>query len=187
MNREVIWQATDGIGQEHVTVSDRDGVIIADGFGIAMLETPPVRVRYQVLCDAGWMVRGVAITTEVAGGSPTVIEIRTDGNGSWTNSDGSPLPHLDGCVDVDISSTPFTNTLPIRRLSLQPDRSEDIHVTYIDVQSLSIGPSAQRYTGIADCVVRFEALGSGFQRALEIDGDGLVVDYQGLFTRVWSR
>lgn len=187
MNREVIWQADGGVGQEHVVISDREGVIIADGFGIATREMAPTRVRYQVLCDADWAVRGVSISTEVNGGSPTLVELRSDGKGTWTNNDGSPLPHLDGCVDVDISTTPFTNTLPIRRLDLQPGQVEDIRVTYIDVSSLKVEPWDQRYTGVSDGVIRYESVGSDFRRDLEIDEDGLVVEYPGLFSRVWSR
>jgi len=187
MNREVIWEAEGGIGQEHLTLSDRNGVIIADSFAIVKPGDQPIRVRYQILCDANWVVRGVGLTTELAHGSPTVVEIRSDGRGHWTNSDGSPLPHLDGCVDVDISTTPFTNTLPIRRLELQPGQSETIHVTYINVETLAVEPWEQRYTGIEPGAVRYESdTGGYFRRDLEIDEDGLVRNYPGLFTRVWA-
>ena len=185
MHCEVIWQAEDGIGQEHLTLSDRNGVIVADSFAIAQPGARPVRVRYQVVCDANWATRGVAITTETGLGSPTVIELRSDGNGHWTNSDGSPLPHLDGCLDVDITTTPFTNTLPIRRLGLQPGDGETVHVAWIDVEALKIVAEEQVYTGIEPGVVRFEAPASDFHRDLEVDRDGLVRNYPGLFTRIW--
>lgn len=186
MRREVIWQAAGGIGQEHLTLSDRNGVIVADGFLVAKPGERPLRVRYQVVLDAGWVVRAVGLTTEVAHGSPTVIEIRADGKGHWTNSDGSPLPQLDGCIDVDLSVTPFTNTLPVRRLGLGPGDSETIHVTYVNVETLAVEPREQRYTGVAPGVVRYESVASGFSRELEVDEDGLVRNYPGLFTRVWA-
>jgi uncharacterized protein len=186
MNREVIWQAEGGIGEEHLTLSDRNGVIVADSFAIAKPGEAPMRVRYQVVCDASWVTRGVSITTELAGGSPTVIELRGDGKGRWTNSDGSPLPQLDGCVDVDITTTPFTNTLPIRRLGLEPGASATIHVAWIDVETLKVTPSEQRYTVLGPGVVRFESLETGFRRDLDIDEDGLVRNYPGLFTRIWA-
>jgi hypothetical protein len=100
------------------------------------------------------------------------------------------MPDLDGCIDVDISSTPFTNTLPIRRLGLEPGESEELAVTYILVPELLVGAERQRY----DCLeaqaegglYRFEALPSGFTAELPVDADGLVIDYPGLFRRVWS-
>lgn len=187
MNREVIWQAEGGVGQEHLTISDRDGVIVADSFAIIKPGETPMRVRYQVVLDAGWAVRGAAITTEVAHGSPTVVEISHDGKGSWTNSDGSPLPQLDGCLDIDISSTAFTNTLPIRRLNLQVGKTETIHTVYLNVQSLRIEAWEQRYTRIDAGTVRYQSSTSGFQRDLDVDGDGLVRNYPGFFTRIWSQ
>lgn len=187
MNREIIWQREDGPGQEHLTISDRNGVIVADGFAISKPGEEPIRVRYQVVCDAAWATRGVAITTEVGHGSPTVVELRSDGKGHWTNSDGSPLPQLDGCIDVDLTTTPFTNTLPIRRLGLERGQREKIHVAWIDVESLRIVPQEQIYTAVAPGIVQFESPSSGFRQELEIDGDGLVRNYPGLFRRIWTK
>ncbi len=186
MNREVIWQAAGGIGQEHLTFSDRGEVLIADGFAIVKPGETPLRVRYQVVCDASWVVRGVAITTEVGHGSPSVIELRADGEGAWFDSEGDPLSELDGCIDVDISITPYTNTLPIRRLNLQPGQVEEIDVTYINVETLRVERWKQRYTGVEPGVVRYESLNSDFRRDLEVDEDGLVRNYPGLWTRVWA-
>ena len=186
MKREVIWQAEGGIGEEHLALSDRNGVIVADGFVIAKPGETPMRVRYQVVCDADWVTRGIAVTTEVAHGSPTVIELRCDGKGHWTNSDGSPLHQLDGCIDVDINITPFTNTLPIRRLALERNVTETIHVVYINVETLNIEPRHQQYTRLSDDTVRYEGVPSGFRADLSIDADGLVRNYPGLWTRTWS-
>lgn len=186
MNRELIWQAEGGIGEEHLTLSDRNGVIVGDGFAIAKPGEEPMRVRYQVVCDADWVTRGVAVTTEVAHGSPTVIELRSDGKGHWTNSDGSPLPQLDGCVDVDLSITPFTNTLPIRRLGLTSGATATIHVVYINVETLRIEPREQEYTRLSDDTVRYASATTGFSAELTVDTDGLVRNYPGLWTRTWS-
>lgn len=184
MQREVIWQAEGGIGQEHLTLSDRQGVIVADSFAIIKPGPAPLRVRYQLVLDAGWTVRGAAITTENAHGSPTVFELRTDGKGHWSTSDTTPLPQLDGCLDIDISSTPFTNTLPIRRLDLREGVTETIHVVYINVESLNVEAREQQYTRLDEKSVRYES--PGFQRDLDVDADGLVRNYPGLFTRIWA-
>jgi uncharacterized protein len=99
------------------------------------------------------------------------------------------MPELEGCIDIDISATPFTNTLPIRRLGLKPDQSEELTVTYIRVPELLVGPERQRYGCLEDQaeggLYRFEALPSGFTASLPVDADGLVIDYPGLFRRAW--
>jgi hypothetical protein len=47
---------------------------------------------------------------------------------------------------VDISETPFTNTLPIRRLALAPGESAGVSVAYFDGSELQPCPEPQRYT-----------------------------------------
>ena len=49
---------------------------------------------------------------------------------------------------------------------------------------LDVQPVAQAYTSLAPDRVRFESLSRPFTAELEIDGDGLVLHYPGLFTRV---
>jgi hypothetical protein len=105
------------------------------------------------------------------------------------------VPELEGCVDVDISATPFTNTLPIRRLGLEPGESAELRVAYVDVPELAVGPARQRYEYLEERagggLYRFEAppieaLPSGFTAQIPVDVDGLVIDYPGLFRRAWS-
>jgi hypothetical protein len=58
-------------------------------------------------------------------------------------------------------------------------------VAYIDVPSLTVTADPQRYTCLEPMRrYRFESLGSDFVREIEVDKDGLVVLYPGLFRRV---
>lgn len=187
MQREVIWVSADGIGSEFLSLQVTDTGVVADSVCFATREVEPSRVRYRVTCDSQWLVREVTVEVERPFDSPVTLHLTSDGEGTWRNGDGKHLPRLDGCIDIDLSCTPFTNTLPIRRLNIQPEQPEDIRVVYIDVPSLQVQPDPQRYTGVSGDTVRYESLDSDFQRELEIDEDGLVVEYPGWFTRVWSR
>jgi hypothetical protein len=88
---------------------------------------------------------------------------------------------------VDVAETPFTNTLPIRRLRLSPGESAEIAVAYFDGAELQPWPEPQRYTrlqkGEEGELYRIESLDGGFTADLAVDADGLVVDYPGLFRR----
>jgi hypothetical protein len=95
------------------------------------------------------------------------------------------MPQLGGAVDIDISITPFTNTLPIRRLNLRTGQSEEILTVYIRVPGLSITTDRQRYTCLeTGRRYRYDSLDSDFTREIEINVNGLVVIYPGLFRRV---
>jgi hypothetical protein len=88
-------------------------------------------------------------------------------------------------LDVDLAFTPFTNTLPIRRLGLKDGESADIVVAYLQVPELTPIPDAQRYTCLAAGKrYRFESLDTDFSREIDIDAHGLVTTYPGMFRRV---
>jgi len=107
---------------------------------------------------------------------------------------GKPLPSLKGCLDVDIAVTPFTNTLPIRRLALPPSASATLRMTYITVPDLQVAVTEQRYTCLEATSFggryRFESLEQGvtsFTAELPVGQDGLVLHYPELFRRVGAR
>jgi hypothetical protein len=188
VEREVMWAPWEGPGLEHLRLLRSDVGVVASGLVIGLEAGRPFRIGYEIRCDGLWRVR------EVRAGAPDLkrpmLELLTDGEGRWKRRGGEPLPELDGCIDVDISATPFTNTLPIRRLGLKPGQSEELAVTYVRVPELLVGAERQRYQcleGQADGgLYRFEALPSGFTAELSVDVDGLVLDYPGLFRRAWS-
>lgn len=123
----------------------------------------------------------------IPGQSPKV-ELLCDGEGNWTGPDGRVVTYLEGCGYVDIAETPFTNTLPIKRLGLGPGESADIFVAYFDGAELQPWPEPQRYACLekdgGGGLYRFESLDGGFTADLPVDSDGLVLDYPRLFERV---
>ena len=193
MERDVIWASEAGPGCEHLRLALCPAAPFADGLIVGVADDRPLRLRYGVWCDERWRAREVRLA--VVNPNACEVIVRADGEGHWATDAGQPLPALDGCVDVDISATPFTNTLPIRRLGLRPGESAEIAVAYVAAPALTIEAVRQRYTCLAagpDGVrYRYESLPAErspteFAAELTVDADGLVIDYPGLFRRVWS-
>jgi uncharacterized protein len=187
-DREVIWVAWEGPGLEHLRLMPHEEGVVANGLVIGLEGGRPFRISYEIRCDRRWRVREVRAVAPDS--ERPVLDLLADGEGRWKTQGGEPVPELNGCLDVDISATPFTNTLPIRRLGLKPGESEELAVTYVRVPELLVGPEKQRY-GCLEArtdggLYRFEALPSGFTAELPVDADGLVIDYPGLFRRAWS-
>nr|WP_267873671.1 putative glycolipid-binding domain-containing protein [Massilia sp. Se16.2.3] len=90
---------------------------------------------------------------------------------------------LDGCIDIDLTASCFTNTLPIRRLGAALTERQPIDVAWVWIPELRVEKARQAYTRLDDARVRFESVGTGFQADLTVDGDGFVLDYPGLFRR----
>jgi uncharacterized protein len=182
--REVMWWAWDGTGLGHLRLAVRDSGVVADGVVLGVTEGRPFRLAYEVRCDAYWRVRAARVGLV---GEPPKTELLSDGEGNWTGPDGRTLPYLEGCEYVDISETPFTNTLPIRRLNLAPGEYAEITVAYFDGTELQPWPETQHYSclekGNEGGLYRFLSLDGGFTADLPVDSEGLVVDYPGLFRR----
>jgi uncharacterized protein len=164
----------------------RESGVVADGLVLGVFDGHPFRLYYEVRCDPYWRVRAARVGVP---GEPPSVELLSDGEGTWTEPDGRTVSYLEGCEYVDISETPFTNSLPVRRLGLAPGRSAEIAVAYFEGAELQPWPEPQRYTGLetgdGGWTYRFVSLDGGFSAELPVDLDGLVLDYPGLFRRVF--
>jgi uncharacterized protein len=184
--RTVVWKPLEYEGIELLTLTAEADRIYIDSGVITVVHPAPFRLDYQIACDSQYRVQNVTVALR----DRRPLLLTSDGRGQWFDSSRMPIPELDGCIDVDISATPFTNTLPINRIAWQPGQSEIINIAYILIPDLTVHPDQQRYTCIdktaQGAVFQFEQLSSGFTARLVVDADGLVVDYPGLFTRVPS-
>src|SRR5258708_16543744 len=184
MSADMAWAALEWPSLEHVMVSDGQTGFRADSQLVLALDGLAT-VSYRVECDARWRVTSLTIKI-ASSASVKTVELATAGNGHCS-ADGEPAPELDGCIDVDISCTPLTNTLPIRRLSWSPGQGRDVDVVYVSVPSLDVRPARQRYTMLArndrgEALFRYES--DSFSADLPVDADVFVTDYPGLWRRV---
>ena len=186
--RHVMWSPWDEPGLEHLRLAQSDRELVADGMILRVLDGKPLRAQYQIRCDPGWNVREVELS--LPGSGREALRLWADGRGHWQDDAGNALPQLNGCIDVDLSITPFTNTLPIRRLSLKPGQASEISVAYIAVPEMDVKPVRQRYTCLHESseggLYKYEGLGTGFEANLPVDDAGLVLDYPGLCGRLWA-
>jgi hypothetical protein len=102
---------------------------------------------------------------------------------SWIIN-GQLREEFKNCIDIDITLTPFTNTLPIKRLNFQPTKPQPIEVLYIDVLENSIRVARQQYTKNSDTEYNFQNVPNDFEADIIVDNDGFVVHYPELFERI---
>lgn len=174
------WIPESGAGLEHLVLWQEGAEWLAQGVVIGERDGPLHGSAYTLRCDAAWRLREAII--DVSGGGH--LRLFSDGEGHWHGEDGQPLAALAGCIDIDLTASCFTNTLPIRRLALAPGERRIIDVAYMHIPALRIEKTTQAYTRLSSHVYRFESLTDGFQAELEVDDDGLVVHYPGLFHRL---
>ena len=83
----------------------------------------------------------------------------------------------------DLGWSPLFNSLPVLRDGLLvPGAPRDYVMRWVDVPSLEVSRSEQRYEPLGDGLVRFRA--ESFTVDIHFDADGFVVTYPGLARRV---
>jgi hypothetical protein len=173
----VLWRNLETAGMERCTL-DRtpDGWRLA-GTTLLAARGQPREVRWTVLTDMEWKTLTVGAHDETPEASRG-LALSADGAGSWT-AGGEPLVGLDGAIDIDLSWTPATNTLPIRRHRLAVGDSAETTAAWIAFPGHDIRRVTQRYERTGANTYRFSS--GEFSTDLEVDENGLVTDYPGFW------
>jgi hypothetical protein len=182
---QAMWSGWDEPLLEHLELIEHANEIVADGLIIAVHENNAFRLHYKIVCDPAWRVREANVS--LLSGNSEQVELRADGAGEWKSPTGAVIPELAGCIDIDIAATPFTNTLPIRRLAMSEGQSATIQVVYVNVPALRVAAMPQRYTCLNNSLYRYDNLSTDFRADLAVDKRGLVLDYPELRRRVWAK
>ena len=169
------WATWDGDGEETTTILwENEGFTVSGELGRE-------NVQYVLRLSPTWQVRQFLLFRDL---EEPDLWLATDGSGRWGEMNGAHRTELDGCYDIDLACTPFTNTLPIRRRPLHEGHAAELPVVYVDPETLGVRPDLQRYTRISSHQWLFEQVETGFSAELEVDEFGLVLDYPALFRRL---
>jgi hypothetical protein len=89
---------------------------------------------------------------------------------------------LDGADFFDVGWSPLFNSLPVvRDRLLEPGPAREYVMRWVDVPSLQVTESEQRYEPLGDLRVRFRS--EGFTADIQFDANAFVIDYPGIARR----
>lgn len=137
------------------------------------------RVEYVLRLTAQWHVSQFLLFRDL---EEADLWLGTDGHGRWGEVNGAHRPDLDGATDLALTDSPFTHTVPIRRLPLMIGHTAEISVLHVDVGTLGVVPSLVRYERRAERAWRHEHGGAVID--FEVDEYGLPLDVGERFRRV---
>jgi hypothetical protein len=136
------------------------------------------QVDYHICTSKNWEIDFASIRArlnEVI--DTTVLEMK---NGECFLN-GEKKIAFEGFVFIDISLTPFTNTLPINCLQLQPGERQVIQVIYFDILGKEIKPVKQVYTRLSNNSYLYENYDHSFSATIKTNEHGFVTNYPRLF------
>ena len=169
------WQRWDHDGDETLTLRWENEGWTATG------EVGREAVTYVIRLSATWQVSQFLLFRDM---EEPDLWLGTDGAGRWGEINGAHRPDIDGCADIHLPCTPFTNTLPIRRLRLDVGDSAEVITASIDVETLGVARIKHRYRRLG--LRRFEHsdLDTGVTAEFDIDEYGLAHDLSDRFRRI---
>jgi hypothetical protein len=181
------WQhhdARSGFEVAYFHLTD-DGIRI-EGCTTAIEDGQTWSVDYAIALDTTWATQGARISGRSASGLRSIV-LEADGAGHWL-VDGEVVPHLDGCLDVDLESSAMTNALPVHRLGLPVGGPATAPAAYIRALDLAMERLEQSYARVTDETShqRYDYTAPAFEYACRLvyDESGLVIDYPGIAVRV---
>ncbi|MBP1652022.1 MAG: hypothetical protein H6Q26_2179 [Bacteroidetes bacterium] len=182
MQKIIVWKnstinTTEFVSIEKEEMTTVKGYITGEGFG------KPWLVRYTLTLNPRWEAQTVFI--EVMSEQNYTIELYKNDLQQWLNEKGEHLEAFDGCVDVDISFTPFTNSLPINRLQLTKGEGQNISVVWVDIKNGDVKRVKQRYLNKGSRIYKYENEHSGYISELIVDDEGYVIDYPGVWQKIY--
>ena len=163
--RLIVWRGTDEFRAESASVELYDDGLRATGTQIGA----DYRVDYELDATGEGFVTNALTVTAQGDGWSRALTLRRDQMGSEV-------------LDCDLALSPLTNAMPILRHGLHEQLgAHDFTMAWVDIPSLTVHESRQRYEHVAPGVVRY--VDDTFSAELELDRDGLVVRYPGLAER----
>ncbi|MGH2716742.1 MAG: putative glycolipid-binding domain-containing protein [Thermoleophilaceae bacterium] len=175
MRRFLAWRGLDEWRAEGCTIERGDHGLRAVGVQLGVT----YQLDYGLETGPELFTQRLVLGVRDAAGERGVLLERSEADGSWT-ANGEPLPHVEGALDVDMALSPLTNYMPAARLGEAP---VDHVMAWVDVPSLEVSRSRQRYEPIGARRVRYVGLDDGFTAELDLDADGFVLHYPGLAGR----
>ena len=137
------------------------------------------RIQYALRLSPFWEVRQFLLFRDV---DEPDLWLAADARGRWGEVNGAHRPDLSGCADVHLDCTPFSHTVPIRRLDTPIGDIIEVRSIAVDVETLSAVPAVHRYERLGERRWRFD---DGRTGAVEFDVDehGLALDVPDRFRR----
>jgi uncharacterized protein len=161
-----------------------DGAYHFEGHTTAVEGGEAWSVHYNIALDPNWAT--CRAHSSQSGQGVAEMRLDRDTSGRW-RIDGRPA-QLDGCVDVDLEASAFTNAFPVHRLRLEVGQRADAPAAYVRAPELDVEKLEQSYARLEDvgAHARYDYAAPSFDYSGELvyDEFGLVLEYPGIAVRV---
>ena len=175
----ILWRGIDNPGHDSARLTEGARGAVITGAAVFVEEGQPCRLDYRIVCDAEWRTIGARVTGW-HGATLVDLEVSVDDERTW-NLNGQLCRPLQGCDDIDLSFSPSTNLLPIRRMELAVGEARAVRAAWLRFPDMVLEPLEQSYERVSESLYRYESGRASFVGLLETNIVGFVTEYPGLW------
>jgi hypothetical protein len=169
----------DNPGHEWARLYDLGSTPVLRGTAVFQEDHIPGRLDYKIMCSPHWETRSAVILGWVGGEKVDLRIKKTPAHGWLLN--GVSVPGLKACLDIDLSFSPSTNLLPIRRLNLKVGQEAEVRAAWLTFPDLGLQPLVHWFRRESQDLYFYRS-DTGFTANLRVNEAGFVVDYPPLWT-----
>jgi len=170
------WRRLDREGTDRCTLARADGGWMLTGQAAWTDQGEAVSLTYAVRCGEDWETLSADVTG-TWGTREVNLCIARDGQ-RWTMN-GAHQTGVDGCTDIDLSFTPATNLLPLRRLNYSGSVPVAVEAAWLVPDLGGLARLEQAYAMAGPGEADYASL--NFKARLSVHPTGFVTNYPGLW------
>ena len=173
------WRALDREGEDTCRLSHADHGWLLMGHARFRDAGVIAALNYVVRCDEAWRTLGADIAG-MHGEREVQLRITRD-RGHWLLNE-TAQPDVEDATDLDLSFTPATNLMPLRRLMVSRNTGLNVTAAWLRYPEVGLTRLDQAYgrTGLPD-VASYSAQQTEFATQLGFDSSGFVTRYPELW------
>jgi len=180
IQNNILWSGIEYYSLENCIVENSSSGVLINSIIVGLYDENIYRVKYDLILDNDWITKSCIIEARI-NNEIKKIDLLND-KGTWLLN-GKIHPEFGQCIDVDISLTPLTNSLPINRLKLNVGQETNVDIIYIDLLEGIVKHVTQKYRRLSGEIFKYENIPNDFEADIKVDTAGFVIDYPQLFKR----
>jgi hypothetical protein len=175
----ILWRRLDQPGHDSARLHEDASGATLEGTAVFSESGRACRLDYRVVCDAAWRTVSGRVTGWLDAAA-VEIDIAADDARTWTLN-GQRYSEVQGCDDLDLSFTPATNLIAIRRVRLAVGARAPVRAAWLRFPNPALEVLDQVYERLSELTYLYESNGGTFRTELQTNDAGFVTRYPGLW------
>jgi uncharacterized protein len=180
-----LWRRIDAPGHDACRLEKNESGWTLRGAAVFRLGDAAANLSYAVRCDREWQTLSGRILG-VIGERPIAYRIAREDSGFWVLN-GDSVPDLERLGDLDLSFTPATNLLQIRRVALPVGQAVSLPAAWFNLEAGALTALEQVYERRSELTLYYRAPNVGYEGLLELAPNGFIRRYPGLWEAELTR